>query len=74
MARIRRQAAEWAALIDQWRQIGVKVVHQEQELSSYYAALYGSNLTNEHYIAAANSGARWAGAPRQVGIRLTKVF
>jgi peptide/nickel transport system substrate-binding protein len=31
-------------VIDQWRQIGVKVVHQEQELSGYYAALYGSNF------------------------------
>jgi peptide/nickel transport system substrate-binding protein len=31
-------------VIDQWRQIGVKVVHQEQELSGYYSALYGSNF------------------------------
>jgi iron complex outermembrane recepter protein len=41
---------------------------------TWIAALYGSNLTDQHYIAAANSGVRWAGAPRQFGIRITKLF
>lgn len=41
---------------------------------SWIAAIYGTNLTDQHYIAAANSGVRWAGAPRQFGFRLTKIF
>ncbi|HEY1629814.1 MAG TPA: TonB-dependent receptor [Rhizomicrobium sp.] len=41
---------------------------------TWIAALYGTNLTDQHYIAAANSGVRWAGAPRQFGFRLTKLF
>lgn len=36
--------------------------------------LYGSNLTNQQYIAAINSNLRFAGAPRQFGIRVTKFF
>lgn len=36
--------------------------------------LYGSNLTNQHYIEAINSNLRFAGAPRQFGIRVTKFF
>ncbi len=36
--------------------------------------LYGSNLTNQQYIAAINSNLRFAGAPRQFGLRVTKFF
>ena len=36
--------------------------------------LYGTNLTNEHYVAAINSGLRFAGAPRLFGIRIMKMF
>ncbi|MGH8145453.1 MAG: TonB-dependent receptor [Rhodanobacteraceae bacterium] len=36
--------------------------------------LYGMNLTNRHYVMAVNSGLRFAGAPRQFGIRITKFF
>jgi iron complex outermembrane receptor protein len=35
---------------------------------------YGTNLTNEHYASAAMSGLRFAGYPRQYGIRLSKTF
>lgn len=35
---------------------------------------YGENLTNEHYASAAMSGLRFAGAPRQYGIRFSKNF
>ncbi|HWD49810.1 MAG TPA: hypothetical protein VG309_07770, partial [Rhizomicrobium sp.] len=41
---------------------------------TWTATLYGSNLTNEHYIAAVNSGIRWAGLPRQFGINVVKTF
>ena len=41
---------------------------------TYLWTLYGSNLTNEHYVAAINSGLRFAGAPRQFGLRFTMGF
>lgn len=36
--------------------------------------LYGTNLTNQHYVGALNSGLRFAGPPRQYGIRVVKFF
>ncbi|HEV8442372.1 MAG TPA: TonB-dependent receptor [Steroidobacteraceae bacterium] len=36
--------------------------------------LYGTNLTDQHYVAALNSGLRFAGAPRQYGIRFATSF
>lgn len=41
---------------------------------SWLTTLYGSNLTNQHYIGAINSGLRFAGFPRQYGIRATYFF
>jgi iron complex outermembrane recepter protein len=41
---------------------------------TYDVTLYGTNLTDLHYEAALNSGLRFAGTPRQYGIRLTKLF
>ena len=35
---------------------------------------YGTNLTDQHYVSAIISGIRFAGAPRQYGIRLAKNF
>jgi len=35
---------------------------------------YVSNLTNQHYVAALNSGLDFAGAPRQYGVKLLKSF
>lgn len=35
---------------------------------------YATNLTNQHYVAALNSGLDFAGAPRQFGIKVTKTF
>jgi iron complex outermembrane receptor protein len=36
--------------------------------------LWGSNLTDQHYMAALNSGLRFAGPPRQFGIRVAAAF
>jgi iron complex outermembrane receptor protein len=36
--------------------------------------LYATNLTDQHYIGAVNSGLRFAGPPRQFGVRLLRVF
>jgi iron complex outermembrane receptor protein len=40
----------------------------------YLWTLFGTNLTDQHYVAAINSGLRFAGSPRQFGIRLSKWF
>jgi len=42
--------------------------------NSWAVTLYGTNLTDQHYVGALNSGLDFAGAPRQYGIRLTKTF
>jgi len=36
--------------------------------------LYSTNLTDQQYVGAVNSGLRFAGPPRQFGIRVMKVF
>jgi iron complex outermembrane receptor protein len=36
--------------------------------------LWGSNLTDRHYMAALNSGLRFAGPPRQFGVRVATYF
>jgi len=41
---------------------------------SLITSLYGTNLTNQHYVAALNSGLNFAGFPRQYGVRLLYLF
>jgi iron complex outermembrane receptor protein len=38
------------------------------------STLYGTNLTDQHYVGAVNSGLRFAGPPRQFGVRVMKAF
>jgi len=40
----------------------------------FVTTLFGSNLTDQHYMAALNSGLRFAGPPRQLGIRVGTTF
>jgi iron complex outermembrane recepter protein len=40
----------------------------------FATTLWGSNLTDQHYMAALNSGLRFAGPPRQFGIRVATSF
>ncbi len=40
----------------------------------FLTTLYATNLTDQHYIGAINSGLRFAGPPRQFGVRVTKTF
>jgi iron complex outermembrane receptor protein len=40
----------------------------------FITTLYGTNLTDQHYVGAINSGLRFAGPPRQFGVRLLKAF
>ncbi|HEY0302714.1 MAG TPA: hypothetical protein VGC36_15315, partial [Rhizomicrobium sp.] len=46
----------------------------EWKHGTWAATLYASNLGDQHYVAAMNSGLDFAGPPRQFGIRLLKVF
>ena len=41
---------------------------------TYIISLFASNLANQHYVAALNSGLDFAGAQRQFGIRLFTAF
>lgn len=41
---------------------------------TFVAALYGSNLTDQHYVGALQSNLDFAGPPRQFGVRVTKTF
>jgi iron complex outermembrane receptor protein len=40
----------------------------------FVTTLFGSNLTDQHYMGALNSGLRFAGPPRQYGIRVATFF
>jgi iron complex outermembrane recepter protein len=40
----------------------------------WLATLYGTNLTDQHYVGAINTGLRFAGPPRQYGLRIAKTF
>jgi iron complex outermembrane receptor protein len=40
----------------------------------FVTTLYGTNLSDQHYVGAVNSGLRFAGAPRQFGLRVMKTF
>ena len=40
----------------------------------FTATLYGTNLADQHYVGALNSGLRFAGPPRQYGIRAMMTF
>jgi iron complex outermembrane receptor protein len=41
---------------------------------TWTVTLYGTNLTDQHYPAALNSGLYFAGPPRQYGVKLLKLF
>jgi iron complex outermembrane receptor protein len=40
----------------------------------FFTTLWATNLTDQHYKAALNSGLRFAGPPRQFGIRFATSF
>lgn len=40
----------------------------------YLTTLYGTNITDQHYVGALNSGLRFAGPPRQYGLRFLATF
>jgi iron complex outermembrane recepter protein len=44
------------------------------QTGTWITTLYATNLTDQHYVGALNSGLDFAGPPRQYGIRLLKAF
>jgi iron complex outermembrane receptor protein len=50
---------------------GAQLAWQHEHLIT---TLYGTNLTDQHYVGALNSGLRFAGPPRQFGVRAMLAF
>jgi iron complex outermembrane recepter protein len=42
--------------------------------AKWITTLYGTNVTDQHYVGALNSGLRFAGLPRQYGLRVMTTF
>ena len=74
------QSGQWATLFDNRLQgdlLGIRSIvgaQLEWQHDGWIWTLYGSNLTDEHYIVAMESALDFAGPPRQFGIRLLKTF
>ena len=51
--------------------LGAQIAWQHK---SWTLTAYGTNLTNQHYVGALNSGLDFAGPPRQYGVKVLKVF
>jgi iron complex outermembrane receptor protein len=71
---------QWATLFET-RTFGDRIEERnilnaqlELAMKSLTVTAYATNLTNQHYPAALNSGLYFAGAPRQYGIKLLKPF
>jgi iron complex outermembrane receptor protein len=73
-------AGQWATLFDNVSQgdrlaarniltAGLAFSHKTWTVTGY-----ATNLTNQHYVAALNSGLDFAGPPRQYGIKVLKIF
>ena len=73
-------ASQWASIFDNSAlgdHLGARNLlgaQLEYQTGGWFLTLYGDNLTDEQYVASNNSGALYAGPPRQYGIRLTKLF
>ncbi|HEY0106387.1 MAG TPA: TonB-dependent receptor [Rhizomicrobium sp.] len=74
------QSGQWATLFDKpatGDRLGTRNIFGAQlewKHDTWVATLYGSNLGDQHYVAALNSGFDYAGPPRQFGVRLLKLF
>ena len=73
-------AATWGSLF-QNRQLGDRlearnILNAQLTLATgdWSIAAYGTNLTDQHYVAAINGFRRLAGAPRQFGLRVSRNF
>lgn len=73
-------SSQWAtlfqneALLDKLDARNILSANLTWQTVGYSVQLYGTNLTDQHYVAAMNSLLRFAGTPRQYGLRFTKWF
>jgi len=74
------ESSQWATLFENpslgdrlqpRRLLGAQL---EWKHGAWVGTLYGSNLLNEHYVAAMNSDLDFAGPPRQYGVRVMLTF
>jgi len=65
---------ENAALGDRLSSRDLVNMQLSYEHQDWLLTAYTTNLTDEHYVAAVNTNLRFAGPPRQYGIRLRKAF
>ncbi len=74
------ESAQWATLFenpdlgDRLAQRNILNAQLAWTRDDYVVTLYSTNLNDQHYVGALNSGLDFAGPPRQYGIRLTKTF
>jgi len=74
------EGAQWATLFedagygDRLGQRNILDAQLSWTHADYVLTLYSTNLNDQHYVGALNSGLDFAGPPRQYGIRLTKSF
>jgi iron complex outermembrane receptor protein len=73
-------AAQWASLFENTALgdrltdrniLGAQLAWSHQ---TWLVTLYGTNLTNQHYVGALNSGLDFAGPPRQFGVKVLKLY
>jgi iron complex outermembrane receptor protein len=73
-------SSQWASLFENAARgdmVGARDVVNGQvawKHGGLVATVYGTNLTDQHYVGAVNSGLRFVGPPRQYGVRLAKIF
>jgi iron complex outermembrane receptor protein len=73
-------AAQWATLFENpalGDRLGERNILNAQlgwQHGGFTLTAYATNLTNQHYAGALNSGLYFAGPPRQYGVKLLKVF
>ena len=74
------ESGQWATLIensalgDQLAPRDILGAQLAWTHGDYIVTLYGTNLTDHHYVGALNSDLDFAGPPRQYGIRIMKAF
>jgi iron complex outermembrane receptor protein len=74
------ESAQWATLFensalgDRLSQRNIVNAQLSWNHGNYVLTAYSTNLNNQHYVGALNTGLDFAGPPRQYGIRLTKAF
>jgi iron complex outermembrane receptor protein len=73
-------AAQWATLFEnpaRGDRIGARNLFGAQlawKHDDIITTLYSTNLGDQHYVGALNSGLRFMGPPRQYGVRVLKIF